>query len=143
MKRLTPTERAKSIVKSINEFRTVFPGAFTSKQLTLQLQSINCLWAKSIFSILRKSKQIKSIGNKQYVFAFDEPVYYKTIQSILDDTVESFKESQYKWLGKKPKLKETATISETTFESSIEQAITLLKSNGYKISKPVTIYEEI
>lgn len=140
MKRLTSTERAQTVVKALNEFRIVFPNAFTSQQLTLQLKSINCPWAKNIFSVLNKTHQIKSIGKSQYVFKYAEPVYYKAIQATLDELVESFKLSQYKWLGKESKGK---TESLPIIDCSIEEAIALLKGLGYKISKPVTTYEEI
>jgi len=142
MKRLTSTERAQAVCKAINEFRIVY-AFFTSEEMAAQLKSIKCPYAKSIFSILNKTHQIKPTTQGKYVFTFLEPVYYKAIQAALDEVADAQKGYQEKFQNKKSEPKVASKPKEVIKEFTIEQAIALLKANGYKISKPVTTYEEI
>ena len=133
MKKLTSLERTQLVTKLVNEFRTVFTDPFTAEFLSLQMRSVDCPSANRIFSVLKNSHQIKKVSKGLYEFAFSEPVYYKAIQEELDKVVEAQREYQAK-SDKKKLLVE---------DDPIQQAINLLKSNGYKIFKSVTTFEEV
>ena len=77
----------------------------------------------SIVTYLIKKGYLKR-NNNLYTWVKEEPVYYKEIEHLLNN------------IRKKQKLTKIENLTE-------EDAITFLKSKGYKIMKPIVEYTEI
>lgn len=112
-------EKARTITQKLSE--VPHSEKLTSAQLKTIIKGLP--YENLILGILKKRKIIQKKG-KFYEFCSQEPVYYKVIAAEL----EAFKKS------KKLQVRKDLTI---------EDMISLLKKEGYKILKPITNYEEL
>jgi len=113
-------EKARTITQRLSEVS--HSEKFTSAQLKTIIKGLP--YEALIIGILKKRKIIQKKG-KFYEFCSQEPVYYKVIAAEL----EAFKKS------KKPQ--------QVRKDLTIEDMVSLLKKEGYKILKPITNYEEL
>jgi len=137
--------RAQKAVAIINELKEQ-KSAFTGISLSHALKMSGCPYSQFVFSILKKTGMIVKFKKREYVFAYDAPVYYKTIQKGLDECATNQLDYTKKYKGK-PELVQNSfgdIVSNSEiidFIDPIEEAIALLKANGYKLQRPVIKYE--
>lgn len=86
-----------------------------------------------------KKYQIIVPCSKGYKFPDKNPIYIGTLEKAVNHSKNVMKQYNRKYLEKKDKMSKEVLVS----TNSIEEAIKLLKENGYKIYKPTTTFEEI
>ena len=86
-----------------------------------------------------KKYQIIVPCSKGYKFPDKNPIYIGTLEKAVNHSKNVMKQYNKKYLEKKDKMSKEVLVS----TNPIEEAIKLLKENGYKIYKPTTTFEEI
>lgn len=135
MRTRNPEQRAKNVTSAISTVRSI-KNEFNMTELVIALKTANCPYPGEVASLLKKKNYITK-RNGTYYFSSPEPVYYKTILNDLEEI----------YLKYKPKSKnETNFVKKgkvVKVQLTIEEAISYLKSQGFKVMKPVTQYEEV
>lgn len=110
------------VTKIINEYRE--RTAFFDKDSFMKYCKENGIpYIQLLFHALKSRNIIlKNKDMKRYCFALSQPIYIGVLQSIYEEITKNYN---------KPKNRKEDFIS-----ISIEEAISLLKENGYLIYKP-------
>lgn len=141
-------ERAKITAKCINTIKFNNFHSFSSSEITSELKKAHCPYSQFILSVLLKCNIVSKIGTNTYSFNASDPIYYKALQKEMDYL--SQRQQEYTNRSQAKKTNPTTSAPEviklvTKLKSDdvlISEAIELLKTLGYKISKPVVSYEE-
>lgn len=92
--------------------------------------------------VISKVPCCRSKGEKQlYKFISKDPIYVGYLENYIKKAKELKNRKQKEWWDKKQQ--QSSEIKVLGTDNEIEQAISLLKSKGYKILKPVTQFEEV
>lgn len=86
-----------------------------------------------------KKHQIIVPCSNGYKFPDKNPIYIGTLEKAVNHSKDLMKQYNKRYLEKKDKMSKEVLVS----TNPIEEAIKLLKENGYKIYKPTTTFEEI
>jgi len=128
----TSEERAKKVSLAISIAREKVKS-FSRKELVRVLTNSGCPYPAFVVPMLVRKKLIHKINNS-YEFSHSEPIYFGAIQKDLDEIYATFRGYQDKNRGIS-----TAIVGKT---DEVQKAIAFLKSQGFKIMKPVTNFEE-
>lgn len=127
----TRAKQASSAIAQIRKHLTFF----TLSELTKELKKFGCPYASTVTTCL-KDKGLITQNGREYSFIEKEPIHFAILIPALDKTAASVKkyvaDSRARSLG----------IEQTQKVWSDEELISILKSKGYRIMRPVTNYEE-
>lgn len=124
--------------KKINTFRLENSGKeFTKKELLEILSQLNMPFKSYLFTGFIKSKNLILVKKgKKVTYHFSvNPIHQDTIKGIILNARDYQKETNLRYYTKR----NNREVNMLT----IEEAIQLLKNNGYKVYKPTVAYEEI
>ena len=136
MKTCNPEQRAKKATQAISAVRSI-KDQFNMTELIIALKTANCPYPDRVASILKQQNIITKYKGV-YSFVSPEPVHYKTIINDLEKVSLMFRGNQTKSNKVVEKKDEVVKIQLT-----IEEAISYLKSQGFKVMKPFIQYEEV
>lgn len=116
------------IVKLVNAFKD--KTAFFEKEHFMKYCKDNRIpYVLMLFYTLKKRNIIlKTKETKRYFFAMPQPIYIGVIESVYSEIQKSYA---------KPKSEKEKTESNDVQSFGIEEAISLLKENGYLVYKSV------
>ena len=139
-------ERAKLTAKCINTIKLNNFHSFTSSEIATALKKTHCPYSQFILGVLFKCNIVSKIGTNIYSFNTSDPIYFKVLQKEMDYLSQRQQDYTDRSQAKKKTNSTPETITLVTKLKSddvlIGEAIKLLKTLGYKISKPVVSYEE-
>lgn len=125
----------KDFCVKFNEIRSVFANTELEKNELLEAFADVHIKSHHIAAFVKHDVfTLHRLGNKCTYTVSSTPVYIEKLRTIYKEISNTMK--QYNITNNKKKIV-TDSVNE------IEAAIKLLKSNGYKIFKPTTSYEEI
>lgn len=130
-----PEQRAKNVTSAISTVRSI-KSEFNMTEFIIALKTARCPYPGEVASLLKKRNLITK-RNGMYSFTLAEPVYYKTIVDDLEKIYLKYKpksETNVKAVKKDEVVK---------IQLTIEEAISYLKSQGFKVMKPFIQYEEV
>lgn len=137
-------QRAKDAAAAIAQIRKD-KNVFDTNNMVELLRRQSCPYAIYIPSILVKQGILEKHHNMLH-FKSEEPVYFGILKNPLDEvskkTMTYLRKSKEKKSGKISTPKMEKTIQTELPQLTIEQMITALKSQGYKVFKPVTEFKE-
>lgn len=116
------------------KFKSIF-----KEELNLKIDSV---WISQFikFEVIEKIKQNKKRG---YVFSY-KPVFIEKLKNIYSEVnkIRNYYNRNQIMKKKAPKI-ESSIVEEVQIIDPIEEAIKLLKNNGYKVYKPIIEFKEI
>lgn len=129
-------------IKHLNELKKVFElNPFTRKSFVNALKDYQFPSARYLFDELVHHQFIVKT-EEGFVFQHKGPIYKEALETMCKNVRKRNADYLKKYLSNKKK-KNTKKSFIVSSENLIENAIKLLKDNGYKILKPITNFEEI
>lgn len=127
--------RAKKASEAIALSRQEMPPVFSRQQLRKYLQKNKCPYVHNLIYGLSAHKVIVKVDKDTFRFAEDKPVHFATVLPMLDQYVATMNRSKG--------IVKSVEAPKTVVKMTVEEATLFLKSQGYKILKPVTTFEEL
>lgn len=129
-------------IKHLNELKKVFSlSTFKRKAFVNALRDYQFPNAQEFFDELIKQGFIEKTTSGFY-FKYKNPIVLEALEKMMKN-VRKRKADDFKKYFRNKKQKNTKQSFIASSENLIENAIKLLKNNGYKILKPITNFEEI
>ena len=130
----------KEQIVQLNELKKYLFDSTPFSAATLE-EALKVFGFKSVRTLVLglKKHQIIVPRSNGYKFPDKNPIYIGTLEKAVNHSKNVMKQYNKKYLEKKDKMSKEVLVS----TNPIEEAIKLLKENGYKIYKPTTTFEEI
>lgn len=130
----------KEQIVQLNELKKYLFDSTPFSAATLE-EALKIYGFKSVKTLILGFKKYQIIVpcSKGYKFPDKNPIYIGTLEKAVNHSKNVTKQYNKKYLEKKDKMSKEVLVS----TNPIEEAIKLLKENGYKIYKPTTTFEEI
>lgn len=127
----------KEQIVKLNEIKREFFGTTSFKASDLK-ETLKVYGFTSVDVLIAGFKKYQIIVpcNKEYKFVDKNPIYIGTLEKAINYGKDLTKQYNKRYLEKKSKEVSVST-------NLIEEAIKLLKENGYRVYKPTTTFEEI
>ena len=138
-------KQAKLASETIANFRIIFSKGFEKRDFHTYLSSCKVPWTYQLYDIMKRQGDIYTVDGVSW-FSSDSPIYYKKLEKYMLEAREKQNKYTKTYNNKKnmPLRREyDKTIIIVSKEQQIEEAIKLLKENGYRVQKPVTTFEEV
>lgn len=138
-------KQAKAVSAAIAQVRGTLSRSFSLKELGKILHGEKCPYAHRIPGIMKNKVLITQRLDGKYEFTSQNPIHYKYFESGLEVIRKQKADAQKRWAdGAKSKVTQPEIILVNVKKSdNVEDMINFLKERGYKVFKPVTIFEEI
>lgn len=133
-------KRIDSITSSLNLLKRESSEVFKLSDLSVKFKENRIPYYRYLPYFLEKFGCIVSAGKSShdgYKWAFKEPIHFTKIEAIL---------SEIRKIGSKKSTVSKAPREDShlvSLDTAIQNAITLLLKNDYKVSKKVVTYEDI
>lgn len=150
------------VTSGINLVKRESPGVFRMVDIVTKLNTLGVtLYGQIPYSMISLGYIIQAGATRQdgYTWKNSEPIYISTVQVIVDHARKVIRAAsnraskKRKGIIESPIVKETQEVEEVIpvqerkelvpLDKAIYNAIKLLSENGYRISKPVFVYEEV
>lgn len=130
----------KEQIVQLNELKKYLFDSTPFSAATLE-EALKVFGFKSVRTLVLglKKHQIIVPCSNGYKFPDKNPIYIGTLEKAVNHSKDLMKQYNKRYLEKKDKRSKEVLVS----TNPIEEAIKLLKENGYKIYKPTTTFEEI
>ena len=130
----------KEQIVQLNELKKYLFDSTPFSAATLE-EALKIYGFKSVKTLILGFKKYQIIVpcSKGYKFPDKNPIYIGTLEKAVNHSKDLMKQYNKRYLEKKDKRSKEVLVS----TNPIEEAIKLLKENGYKIYKPTTTFEEI
>lgn len=130
----------KEQIVQLNELKKYLFDSTPFSAATLE-EALKVFGFKSVRTLVLglKKHQIIVPCSNGYKFPDKNPIYIGTLEKAVNHSKDLMKQYNKRYLEKKDKMSKEVLVS----TNPIEEAIKLLKENGYKIYKPTTTFEEI
>lgn len=130
----------KEQIVQLNELKKYLFDSTPFSAATLE-EALKIYGFKSVRTLVLglKKHQIIVPCSNGYKFPDKNPIYIGTLEKAVNHSKDLMKQYNKRYLEKKDKMSKEVLVS----TNPIEEAIKLLKENGYKIYKPTTTFEEI
>lgn len=130
----------KEQIVQLNELKKYLFDSTPFSAATLE-EALKIYGFKSVRTLVLglKKHQIIVPCSNGYKFPDKNPIYIGTLEKAVNHSKDLMKQYNKRYLEKKDKRSKEVLVS----TNPIEEAIKLLKENGYKIYKPTTTFEEI
>lgn len=133
----------KEKIKSLNQIKSLLISdkPFRKDSFCKLLKEANFKMVDALFYEFIKRGIIIRVSKGQYTFADEKPIYIGVLESTIKE-VRAKKATEIRNYYNRSKTQPmTQEVSNTRL--TVEEAINLLKSFGYRILKPITQYEEL
>lgn len=134
---------------AVNMVKKESPATFTLSSLRLQLREIGVPMYNAFARALVSRGFIEKVGltlAEGYQWAKPEPIHKDIVESLIKKARKRSSDqakARRNKLQVAPQVEEVQEVKLTPKEELINRAIKILLDNGYKISKPITTYEEV
>lgn len=130
----------KEQIVKLNEIKREFFGTTSFKASDLK-ETLKVYGFTSVDVLIAGFKKYQIIVpcDKEYKFVDKNPIYIGTLEKAINYGKDLTKQYNKRYLKKKSKESKEVSVS----TNLIEEAIKLLKENGYRVYKPTTTFEEI
>ena len=116
---------------------------FSKESILITLKGCGLPTNSTFWSIFRNSGILQEVSKGRFMFASKEPIYVGMLIKIQNKYLELLR--HYKNNSKSPKVPDTVCEKDSPKNNiSIEEAIKLLKEQGYRILAPIdVVYKEV
>lgn len=130
----------KEQIVQLNELKKYLFDSTPFSAATLE-EALKIYGFKSVRTLVLgfKKHQIIVPCSNGYKFPDKNPIYIGTLEKAINYGKDLTKQYNKRYLEKKSKESKEVSVS----TNPIEEAIKLLKENGYRVYKPTTTFEEI